>query len=47
MNEEQDPRDIPAEDKWDYIFKMRRKNKEIDRYYTLHLILLTIIVQNY
>jgi hypothetical protein len=36
MNEEQDPRDISEEDKWDYIFKLRRKNKEFNAYFTLH-----------
>jgi hypothetical protein len=36
MNEEQNPRDISEEDKWDYIFKMRPKNKEYNAYYTSH-----------
>jgi|GEM_PF-1858480 hypothetical protein len=36
MKEERDPRDNSPENKWNYIFEIRRKNKEIDRYYTLY-----------
>ncbi|MGP0047221.1 MAG: hypothetical protein ACLPVJ_20745 [Syntrophobacteraceae bacterium] len=36
MNEEHDPRDISSDDKWDNIFKLRRKHKDYGAYYTLH-----------